>query len=210
MGQPECERPKSEEVELNAAVSASTCGQGGPMEPRPEVAEEHRDGDEQEPKGWSARGGADAGLVHLAVAGFDTESAAVGTIDSGRVHADAAASVEEGAVAAAVGAAAAENAQVDGDASLAVRLPGILGPTGFGVRPTRPEAGEWAVVWSLPVDGLRHNERLAGGLEIADDTGGGEPAIEQEKTGRNAGGDDPLAKFADDHDHGEGEAATGP
>jgi hypothetical protein len=172
------------------------------VEPDPEVAQKQRDGHEQEPQEGTAGGRADADLVHLLLAGLDADAEAVEAVDSSRGHADAAGGVEEGAVATAVPTAATQDAQVDGVGRWASRCTGSSrSGASRGWR-----AGRCAARPSgLAVDGLGHDERLAGGLQVADDAGGVEALVEKDQLGGHAGSGHPPTQRADD---GIGERAA--
>jgi len=73
--------PETFEVKLE--VVAGSFGEACLMNPDPDVAQYQSDRDKEQPQARTARAGVDAGLPHLAIAGFDAEAPAVALANLG-------------------------------------------------------------------------------------------------------------------------------
>src|SRR5437899_94489 len=78
MQKPDQQGFETQPLQVKPARSAARTGENLPVIPDPHIAQNQRDGDKQKTQQRIARAGADAGLVHLPIAGFDAKARAVG------------------------------------------------------------------------------------------------------------------------------------
>ena len=77
MGKPHQQGFEAQTVQIEFAAASARRSQIGPVYPDPDITQQQRNADKQQPQGGIAGGGFDASLTELARAGLDAEAIAV-------------------------------------------------------------------------------------------------------------------------------------